>query len=270
MKRGFAWLIASLLTAYHLQAATPPPEERYGPCFYGIDLPETGARVLLVIDTSKSMGRKDTLRTDGGTRWMTLCDEVAQMTERMEELQHAGGVPYAVALLYEGGQTPHPGSELYHLAEPGARERLLDNLAKRELAAGGTFEATFGQTLWPLVTKHHITHLFYLGDNDIAAHGEAVRSAVNAWYALPTERPSPAQRPLWRQKKAWREAWAQWRPPTKRAHAFAQRKPALPPPPREVTLSCIAIGQASPFLQSLAELGHGRYVERVKKRRRKR
>lgn len=270
MRRWFAWFLGGLLAVHSLQAATPPPEERYGPCFYGIDLPETGARVLLVIDTSKSMGRKDTLRTDGGTRWMTLCDEVAQMTERMEELQRMCGVPYAVALLYEGGKAPHPGSELYHLSEPGARERLLQALSTRELAAGGTFEVTFGQTLWPLVAKHHITHLFYLGDNDIAAHGEAVRTAVTAWYALPAERPTPSQRPLWRQKKAWRDAWARWRPPAKRSHAFAQHTPALPPPPREVTFCCIAIGQASPFLQSLAEIGNGRYVERVKKRRRKR
>ena len=81
----------------------------YGPMFYGVELPEDGARLLLVIDTSKSMGRKDSARTDGGTRWDTLLDEVSGMADQMADIIARRRVCYTVSLLYEGGAEPPAG-----------------------------------------------------------------------------------------------------------------------------------------------------------------
>ena len=154
------------------------PEERYGPMFYGLRLPETGARLLLIIDTSKSMGRKDSTRTDGGRRWDTLLDEVRRMTNEMAALIAARKVCFTVSVLYEGGDLPHAGSEPFDLAQAGSAERLLSELSAKTFVSGGSFETTFGETLWPLVARQHITHIVYLGDNDIARHAETVWADV--------------------------------------------------------------------------------------------
>lgn len=236
-------------------------DERYGPAFYGLRLPETGARVLLVIDTSKSMGRKDRSRTDGGRRWDTLLDEVRTMTDGMVALVAARKVCFTVSLLYEGGETPHPGSEVFDMAQRGAAERLLAELSGKAFVSGGSFERTFGEMLWPLVSRQHVTHVIYLGDNDIARHGEAVRDAVSAWYAVPKAEPGAARRPLWNLKRAWWKPWERWRRPAKGVPTFRAQQ-AYPPPPRDVVFSTVAIGQASPFLAELATLGKGESVTR--------
>lgn len=243
------------------------PEERYGPMFYGLRLPETGARLLLIIDTSKSMGRKDSTRTDGGRRWDTLLDEVRRMTNEMAALIAARKVCFTVSVLYEGGDLPHAGSEPFDLAQAGSAERLLSELSAKTFVSGGSFETTFGETLWPLVARQHITHIVYLGDNDIARHAETVRDAVSAWYALPRTAPEAHQRPLWNQKRAWWKPWERWRRPTRGVPTFRAQQ-AYPPPPRDVTLSAVAIGQASPFLKELTALGKGEYAERLSKRSR--
>lgn len=250
------------------QTRESTPEERYGPTFYGIRLPETGARLLLVIDTSKSMRRKDSARADGGRRWDTLLDEVRTMAEEMEKRIATRKVCFTVSLLYEGGEAPHPGSAIFDLAQKGATERLLAELSGKEFSSGGCFETTFGETLWPLVARHHITHVIYLGDNDIAQHADAVRDAVSAWYALPKAEPDARQRPLWHLKRAWWKPWERWRRPTQGVPTFRAQQ-AYPPPPRDVTFSTVAIGQTSPFLKALAELGQGTHAERVTKRPRR-
>lgn len=250
-----------------LAPAEAPSDARYVPYFYGIALPESGARVLLVIDTSKSMGRKDASRPDGGTRWDTLCDQVSEMAGRMAALAARRRVCYTVTLLYEGGDAPHAGTEPFDLAKPGAAEALLAALRARALTSGGSFEATFGETLWPLVSRQHITHVIYLGDNDVGRYAEApVRAAVSAWYALPRRDPAAAQRALFRLKAAWWEPWKGWRRPTAQRPAFRGQQ-ALPPPPRDVVFSAVAIGQKSPLLEELAALGGGEYVERLAPRR---
>ena len=250
-----------------LARAEAPSDARYVPYFYGIALPEDGARVLLVIDTSKSMGRKDASRPDGGTRWDTLCDQVSDMAGRMAALAARRRVCYTVTLLYEGGDAPHAGTEPFDLAKPGAAEALLAALRARALTSGGSFEATFGETLWPLVSRQHITHVIYLGDNDVGRYAEApVRAAVSAWYALPRRDPAAAQRALFRLKAAWWEPWKGWRRPTAQRPAFRGQQ-ALPPPPCDVVFSAVAIGQKSPLLEELAALGGGEYVERLAPRR---
>ena len=236
-------------------------DERYGPAFYGLRLPETGARVLLVIDTSKSMGRKDRARVDGGRRWDTLLDEVRTMADEMVALVAARKVCFTVSLLYEGGEVPHPGSEVFDMAQRGAANRLLTELSGKTFTSGGSFERTFGETLWPLVSRQHITYVIYLGDNDIARHGDAVRDAVTAWYAVPKAEPEAARRPLWNLKRAWWKPWERWRRPVKGVPTFRAQQ-AYPPPPRDVVFSTVAIGQASPFLKELATLGKGDYVTR--------
>ena len=250
------------------EVATP---NDYGPMFYGVELPADGANVLLIIDTSKSMGRKDAARTDGGTRWDTLVDEVTDMTTRMREIVAARRVHYAVSLLYEGGDTPHPGSGPYLLARPADAERLLAELRGKTFTSGGSFETTFGETLWPLVSKQHITHIFYLGDNDIGRYAaDPVRASINGWYGLPPKNPTAAQRPLHRLKTQWWAPWKHWRRPTANRPVFKSQQ-SLPPPPRpDVILSAIAIGQASPLLEEIARTGHGEYVERLSKKSKRR
>ncbi|MGN1324853.1 MAG: hypothetical protein ACI4YA_00700 [Candidatus Spyradenecus sp.] len=255
-------LLLLLFAAFGLfaMAQEAPLAERYAPAFYGLPLPETGARVLLILDTSKSMGRKDASRDDGGTRWQTLCDEVRSMAERMTALAAPPRrVPYAVVVLFEGGRTPHTGSVCYDMANPGAADKLVAEVEGRALISGGSFEITFGERLWPLVSRHHITHLFYLGDNDIATHAQAVRAALEPWYALSEKDTAPEHKVLRRQKEVWRAPWRNWRPPNPRQPRLSGQV-LLPPPPKEVELSCIAIGQSSPTLKALAELGGGRYI----------
>lgn len=234
--------------------------QSYTPTFFGIELPEEGARVLLVIDISKSMGLKDALRDDGGRRWDTLIDEVRRMTEQMKHNISERPTCYTVTLLYEGGDTPHMGTPPYNLSERGAADRLLQELSARTFVSGGCFEATFGENLWPLVARQHITHVIYLGDNDIAKYADPVRAAVKAWYDIPKKDPAPNQKALYKTKMEWHEAW-------KDRIAIKARR--LPPLRSDVVISCVAIGQVSPFLEELATLGKGSYVERVKKRKAK-
>lgn len=263
-------LLFAVLCLGGAMAQDAPLAERYAPAFYGLPLPERGARVLLILDTSKSMGRKDASRADGGTRWQTLCDEVRSMADRMTELAAPPRrVPYAVVVLFEGGRTPHTGSVCYDMANPGAADKLVAEVEGRALTSGGSFEITFGDRLWPLVSRHHITHLFYLGDNDIADHAQAVRAALEAWYALGEKNAAPEHKVLRRQKEAWRAPWRNWRPPNPRQPRLSGQV-LLPPPPKEVELSCIAIGQASPTLKALAELGGGRYIHHRPTAKRKR
>lgn len=157
--KDMKWFCAVGLVALGFGVAMAAPvgeatlDERYGPAFYGLRLPETGARVLLVIDTSKSMGRKDSARTDGGRRWDTLVDEVRTMTDEMATLVAERRVCFTVSLLYEGGKEPHPGSEVFDIAQRGAARRLLAELSSKALTSGGSFERTFGETLWPLVAR---------------------------------------------------------------------------------------------------------------------
>ena len=241
----------------------------YGPMFYGVELPEDGARLLLVIDTSKSMGRKDSARTDGGTRWDTLLDEVTGMTDQMADIIARRRVCYTVSLLYEGGDEPHAGTTPFDLSKPGIAQALLAELRGKTFTSGGSFEHTFGETLWPLVSKQHITHIIYLGDNDIGRYGETpARAALTAWYNLPRKNPTADQRPLFRLKSAWWEPWKGWRRPTAKRPVFRSQQ-RLPPPPRDVVFHAIAIGQKSPFLKEMATLGHGEYVERLPAKRRK-
>lgn len=237
-------------------------EKRYGPLFYGVELPDKGARVLLVLDTSRSMASTDPSRTDGGCRWDTLVDEVAKMTESMQQLVATKHVCYTVSILYEGGDG-HSGTEPFDLSQSGAADRLLEELRKRDFTPGGSFDHTFGKALWPLVSRQHITHIFYLGDDDIGRWGtDTARETVKAWYTLPRKDPSGAQRALWRLKTEWWKPWGQRRRSARGAPSFKQEL-RLPPPPRDVIFSCIAIGQESELLKELSKIGHGKYVERI-------
>ncbi|MDO4528327.1 MAG: hypothetical protein Q4C03_06065, partial [bacterium] len=93
-------------------------EERYGPSFYGIEIPKTGARVLLIVDASKSMRRKDAMRSDGGSRWDTLVDEVDTMTTQMQALIETNpSLCFTVTLLYEVGGKPHAGTMPYDITQ---------------------------------------------------------------------------------------------------------------------------------------------------------
>ncbi len=268
MKRLLLALSCALSLCACAHATTPPVLDRYAPTFYGIELPDSGANVLLIIDASKSMWRKDASRTKAGTRWDTLCDEVRQMLETMRQANRLLHAPFSVSLLFEGGEgetmkavTP------YNPAQPEASARLLSTLANRQPLPGGSFEVTFGETLWALVARNHITHIFYLGDNDIAQHASTVRPAVEAWYALPEKNPTPAQRKLWQLKRKWYQPWQGWRAPRPGVPPSPNQK-NLPPPPKDVSFSCVAIGQKSPLLKALSKTGHGQYVERTNPRSR--
>ncbi len=269
MKRLLLLLLLLFGVSWSSAEAIDSPEDRYGPVFYGIELPEDGARLLLIIDTSKSMGRKDKTRIDGGCRWDTLIDEVRAMSTQMEALIQERRVNFTVTLLYEGGDTPHTGSEAYDLAVKGEAEKMLRALEAKTFTSGGSFEVTFGETLWPLVADHHITYIIYLGDNDIGKYEESVQSSVAAWYTLPRKQPSADQRKLWNLKNDWWEPWSRWRKPAGSGRLVFKQQQSLPPPPKEVTFSCVAIGQASPLLKDLATLGKGVYVERLTKSKRK-
>ena len=263
-------IAACLIGAFALRGNALTPEERYGPVFYGIRLPAQGARVLLILDTSKSMSRKDAARPDGGRRWDTLLDEAKVLAGQMREAASTRGAPYSLTLLYEGGETPRPPSPCINFDKADASEKLLAELARCAFTSGGSFAQTFGERLWPLVARDHITHIIYLGDNDIARHAEAVEAALAAWYNLPKASPSPAQRALWKTKEAWRKPWEHWRPAAKGVPRFASHT-MLPPPPADVVFSAVAVGQPSPFLKTLAERHGGEYVERLNpKRARKR
>lgn len=243
--------------------------ERYGITFYGIDLPSRGANLLLVIDASKSMRRKDAARTTPGRRWDTLIDEVTQMRDAMQEQAQKRGVPFTVSIIFEGGDEVHEGIGPFDLRDTAAGEALVTALVEKEFLSGGNFETTFQETLWPFVARHAITYIVYLGDDDIGTYATAVRSALTDWYTAPETKPTAAQRKCQQQKAAWRKHWARWRPTKRGMPTFKKTRP-LPPPPKDVTFSCVAIGQSSPLQEEMATLGKGQYIERKAKAKRKR
>jgi hypothetical protein len=254
-----------------LEARAKAHDERYGPTFYGIEIPETGARVLLIIDASGSMQQRDTLRSDGGSRWQTLIDEVSSMTQQMADLQKANPrLCYTVSILYEvfryeKNEKAHKGTPPFDLSQPNARTALIEELQSTTPGGGANFNVTFNETLWPLVAKQHITHIFFLGDNDIDVYGEAIEATFRRWYAVTPKEPKAAkERQLWRLKKTWFEPWKKWRPPSARRTLALRSSETLrlPPPPKEVTFSAIAIGASSPLLETFTTLARGTYVER--------
>lgn len=246
-------------------------EERYGPSFYGIEIPETGARVLLIVDASKSMHRKDALRLDGGSRWDTLVDEVDSMTTQMQTLIKANpSLCFTVTLLYEVGGKPHMGTMPYDITQPVGKTLLMKELRSKTFGNGGNFETTFCETLWPLVAKQHITHIFFLGDNDIATYATTIEPVFNQWFEVKSKRPTEANlQKLWKLKCAWWEPWKRWRPPSKRKSLSFKNSTSipLPPPPKEVVFSAVVIGQSSPLLERFTQVANGTYIERKKKKK---
>jgi hypothetical protein len=108
-------------------------------------------------------------------------------------------------------------------------------------------------------------YVFFLGDNDIDVYGEAIEATFRRWYALTPKEPKAAkERQLWRLKKTWFEPWKKWRPPSARRTLALRSSETLrlPPPPKEVTFSAIAIGASSPLLETFTTLARGTYVER--------
>lgn len=264
-----------------LAAVTLPAQdlnERYLVDFYGIEIPPDGAHVLIVADRSKSMNVKDIGRDDGGTRWMTLIREVTDMVSQMEAILKTRPVRYTVTMLYEGGGD-HVGTAAYNLRVRGAGERLVTDITAERPGAGGNFEKTFCEHLWPLVARDSITHIFFLGDTDIDRQESEVIDAVSAWYALPTVIRMPqrkgakrkvqsepiayGQRELYALKKRWGSLWDHYRGPKRSGRA-------IPPPVEEVVFNCITIGRESTAQNRLAELGGGQCVRVSAKKGRKR
>lgn len=241
-------------------------EERYGISLYGIDLPQKGANLLLIIDASKSMNRKDALRKTPGRRWDTLIDEVTAMCDGMQTCTRENGVPFSVSVIFEGGDTAHTGIGPFDMAKPEASEALITALKEKEFLSGGNFETTFRETLWPFVTKNAITYIVYLGDDDIGTYAAPVREALSQWYTPSKDKPDAATRKCQKQKANWRLHWKTWHPPKRGTPTFKNKR-VLPPPPKDVIFSCVAIGQDSALLKEIAELGHGTYAERKGKRK---
>lgn len=271
MKR---WLCLALLavmcgmglTERMVYASEAMVRDRYGVTFYGIDLPKNGANLLLVIDASKSMKRKDAARKTAGRRWDTLLDEVRAMCEAMQMAIKERGVPFTVSVLFEGGKEAHQGIGPYDMAKSVERDTLITTLTNKEFLSGSNFKVTFGETLWAFVARHAITYVIYLGDDDIGTYATEVRTAMGNWYAGEEAKVTPELRKVRHQKETWRKAWAQWRPKKKGTLTFKEKR-VLPPPPKEVTFSCVAIGQESTLLKELATLGKGQYIERTAKRK---
>lgn len=265
-------LLLGLLCPVFVAGAQPSAStshDRYGISFYGIDLPAEGANLLLIIDASKSMNRKDAARVTPGRRWETLIDEVRTMGEQMYTATRTHGVPFSVSILFEGGSEAHKGVGPFDMGKPSEQKQLLELLERKELLSGGNFETTFRETLWPFVARHAITCIIYLGDNDIGAYADCVQEAVSDWYAAGETASTPHARKCRQLKAAWRKTWARWRPKSRTMPSFKQTR-QLPPPPKEIVFSCVAIGQSSSLLQTLATLGKGQYIERKAKSRRKR
>ncbi len=267
------WVMALLCWAQvsaqqAMVASEHKTHERYEITFYGIELPQKGANLLLVIDASKSMGRKDAARKTPGRRWDTLIDEVTAIRDAMQAATQKTGVPFSVSLIFEGGDTAHAGIGPFNMAKPEDGEALITALKEKTFLSGGNFETTFKETLWPFVAKHAITYIVYLGDDDIGTYAGAVREAMTAWYAPEGTKPDATLRKCQRHKANWRLHWKTWRPPKRGVPLFKNAK-LLPPPPKDVTFSCVAIGQSSPLLEELATLGRGKYVERKKASRKK-
>lgn len=266
----FAVETSDAKTAEEIRAAH---KERYGPTFYGIEIPETGARVLLIVDASKSMRRKDAMRTDGGTRWDTLVDEVDAMVTQMQALvKRNSTLCFTVTLLYDVGGTPHPGTMPFDISQPSGKTLLMKELESKTFGNGGNFETTFCETLWPLVSKQHITHIFFLGDNDIATYASTIEPTFKQWFDITPKKPKTEElKKLWQLKCAWWEPWKRWRPPSKRKQlSFKKDKQLqLPPPPKEVSFSAIVIGQSSPLLERFTKIANGTYIERKKTKKKR-
>lgn len=258
-------LLGGVLPAWTQTRVEDPVAARYGISFYGIELPKEGANLLLIIDASKSMKRKDAARTTPGRRWDTLLDEVRSMRDAMAEATRRG-IPFTVSILFEGGETAEKGIGPLDMSKVEEGETLETLLTQKEFLSGGHFETTFGEQLWPFVAQHAITYIIYLGDDDIGTYADCVRQSVAAWYggtAAP-ERVKKQQK----LKARWRKAWANWRPKSRKTPTFTNRK-QLPPPPKEIPFSCVAIGQASPLLKELTVMSNGQYIERKSKSKRK-
>lgn len=253
--------LAAPLTA---QTDAEAYEARYGISLYGIDLPPKGANLLLIIDASKSMNRKDAARQTPGRRWDTLIDEVTAMRDAMQTAAKERNTHFSVSIIFEGGDTAHEGIGPFNMAKSEEGETLIKTLKEKPFLAGGNFETTFKETLWPFVTKHAITYIVYLGDDDIGTYAVPVREAMNRWYAPNKEKPDAATRKCQKLKTNWRLHWKNWRPPKRGTLTFKNTRP-LPPPPKDVTFSCVAVGQDSALLKELSELGHGIYVARKSK-----
>ncbi len=251
--------------------------ERYELDFYGIPLPQTGARILIVADRSSSMDIRDVGRDDGGTRWTTLIDEISRMTLAMETLIAAERVPFSIVLLYEGGGD-HEGTKCFNLIQKGERDALLHEVKSQSPGEGGNMKVTFGKHLWPLVAKHHITHIFFLGDTDIDRQAGFVKRAVEAWYALPeikkqqrstfhTMSPSVFETndtELMALKQQWWKLWGE----RIRLKTFNRGIP-IPPPQPNVIFNCITIGRKSKTQQALAVIGGGQCIQvSIKKKKR--
>ncbi len=258
-----------ILLAPSVRAQLTPEEyeERYGISLYGIDLPPKGANLLLIIDASKSMNRKDAARKTPGRRWDTLIDEVTAMRDAMQTAAKERNAPFSVSIIFEGGDTAHVGIGPFNMAKAEAGETLIKTLKDKQFLSGGNFETTFKETLWPFVAKHAITYIVYLGDDDISSYAVPVREALSQWYA-PNQKPDAATRKCQKLKANWRSHWKTWRPPKRGTPAFKNAR-LLPPPPKELTFSCVAVGQDSALLKELSTLGQGIYVARKGKSKRK-
>lgn len=145
--------------------------EKYGIQFYGIQIPEEGARVVLILDTSGSMSCL--VRSADGKpkrRWDILIEEVEQMLKSMAEQTAKTGAPFALGVIFEGtsGGDPTP---FYTIEASRYDTHPLPQLIKRLNAitpsGGVTFDEVFSNKLWPYVAKHGATHAIFLGDDDI-------------------------------------------------------------------------------------------------------
>ena len=157
---------------------------------------------------------------------------------------------------------------------------LIDNYApdvviSTGVAGGADDRMSVGDVV---IGSEYCYHDAYCGDEcafgqimgmpeSFAAPAGLVGKAVSAWYALPRKDPAPDQRALWETKVAWWKPWGQRRRAARGAPAFREAL-RLPPPPRDVVFSCVAIGQPSELLRELAGLGRGEYVERLSGHRR--
>lgn len=264
-----SWLVSFFLSLTALSLPAADLNERYQVDFYGVGIPPYGAHILIVADRSKSMNVKDIGRDDGGTRWMTLVQEVSEMVGQMEALLRARPVRYTVTMLYEGGGD-HCGSEAYNIGTKGAGARLIADVTAERPGAGGNFTKTFGENLWPLVARDAITHIFFLGDTDIDRQESEVIAAVEAWYGLPgtvrlpkkmiTRKRAPrsaplsyAEKELFGLKERWGGYWDHYRGPRHSGRI-------MPPPVEEVVFNCVTIGRESSAQKRLAELGRGECV----------
>ena len=253
--------------------------EKYGIQFYGIQIPEEGARVVLILDTSGSMSCL--VRSADGKpkrRWDILIEEVEQMLKSMAEQSAKTGAPFALGVIFEGtsGGDPTP----FYTIEASRYNTLpLPQLIKRlnaiDPSGGATFDEVFSNKLWPYVAKHGATHAIFLGDDDIQYMADAVIQSVKKWYQT-TSQGSAAKfsfgkknfkGPLSALKNKWAAApWSRAMPTAphkqKSGLKFSNKsaKQKFPPRPQDVTFHCIAINVDSETLKTIAKLGGGEYT----------